>query len=408
MIVQQLNTQEDISAFTTISKYNDDTWILDNLHTGSGTSLNKIKLFFARIPEEYKSSVKEYAINKLTLRRSTNTIQRNITGLTMFFKWLVTNKYKLDKNIHYDYCIYLRSLHLADSTKEARWEAISDYLQLRMPNPFMRTVNNRAARTRYIPKDKIIKIDKLFKDENIPHYLRTVYWLLRLIPSRIGEITSLPINPYIDCGDMYCITLNMFKQNGGYVKSALRQVYLLKDDVGNYIVDLINKQRLLSLELQDYLDEKNKGYLFTYVTNHYYRGRYVYHSIKPDNICILTEDIFANFLRELPKRYGDDYKFTSHQLRHNAIANRLAYGFTPTEIQSMTKHNNTKMLVDNYSNYTEQDTLKISTDVNKSDLQFHGRIINNTMEDILLKRPNTKVIDGLGICSNDKNCRKDT
>lgn len=408
MLLKQEHEHLNILQYSTVSEFDDDIWILDSLSKGRGTTSNKSRLSFKQVPTVYALEVKQYILERLNAGRAVTTIKRNLQGISLFLRWLDVNSFTLNKSVILEYELYLKSTNSSLGTKEARWEALHDYLgdsYIGNLNPFRRSEQYRRKQSKYIPKENIIKIDKLFKSNELPHYIKTVYWILRLIPSRIGEVTSLPIDCVEEQQDLYILTLNMYKQNGGHIQPQKRNIYLLKDETSNYLINLIRKQQEVSQSLQEYIPLKDRGYLFTYLHTYYINGSYVEQKACQRFVSVINEDVFAAFLKKIPARYGSEYKFTSHQLRHNAISDRLSYGFTPQQIQLMSAHKTTKMIIDSYAHYTQDDVIDKFKEINNIEQKFHGRIINDTLETLLLKRNNTELLQGLGICSDINNCQ---
>ena len=68
---------------------------------------------------------------------------------------------------------------------------------------------------KYIPESIACKLDEVFKKEEIELHIRCVYWILRLIPSRISEVLAMKINCVKPYNGNYVIFIPTWKQNGG-------------------------------------------------------------------------------------------------------------------------------------------------------------------------------------------------
>lgn len=277
-------SQKGVLIYSSFSKFEEDKWVLDKLKKSKNIKDSKVSLYFTSIPAIYKNSVKYFVIVSLNKGKSYSTINTQVYSLGVFFNY-VHDQCKaiqlsgINKSILLNFEMYLHDTkEFVKSTKEAIWSSINMFfktmaLRKGMPNskiinntnPFSRTSIDRLNAQKYIPLYMINKIDKVFYSKNIKHHIRTVYWICRLIPSRINEITTLPI----DClkkyrENEYTLTLHMYKQNGGYIEPELRIIHLKYEDMGKYLIDLIKEQQEIAQNLQNAISIEKKGFLFTY------------------------------------------------------------------------------------------------------------------------------------------------
>ena len=90
-----------------------------------------------------------------------------------------------------------------------------------------------------------------------------MYWILRLIPSRVSEVTAMAIDCLRPLGDDYILTLIDHKDSGSPYYAKNRLIHLKYKGMGKYLIDLIKEQQIEALSLQKFLAEKKRGLLFT-------------------------------------------------------------------------------------------------------------------------------------------------
>ena len=99
--------------------------------------------------------------------------------------------------------VTLKKRGLAETTCIGVWSSLSTFFEtmsgivgVKGKNPFGVSPYCRQRRydAKYIPEPVAVQLDAAFKSDEIALYLRCVYWLLRLIPSRIGEILGMKID----------------------------------------------------------------------------------------------------------------------------------------------------------------------------------------------------------------------
>lgn len=433
-----LNT---IGNFTTISSFSEDTWVLDKLKR-AGQHKGKYSLYFATIPECFMYETKLSCLQRLNERISVCTVGGYITSLRFFYNFLqnhtnITSLENLNKNILDNFVMYLDEAQISKGSKESHYTNVRklmlflvefDYIEpiksMGRNNPFSRTNADRRKDEKYLPQYIVNQLDKVFDDKSVSVELRTIYWICRLIPSRINEVLGIPRNCLRMVGNEYVLTLRMYKQNGGYIYPEERMIGLKYSDMGKYLIDLINEQKAISEQLSEYASEELKDFLFlrkrTYKNINKITGQYeIYHTdlSKPRNINLVSDSMFRHDLLELVKKYdvrdekGNLYNMTSHQLRHNAITDRIYENFTLLEIKDLTHHKTTQMIAGAYVHPDKEELKKISKIVTNSSSEetFRGKIINpsTTTTARLLKMPRSHVIGRLGICSDITSCKSE-
>jgi len=282
-------------------------------------------------------------------------------------------------------------------------------------NPFYKNIyeSHRLIDTKYIPEVITTQLDKAFMGENIPVKLRTIYWVLRLIPSRVSEVLGMQIDCLKPFDEHYCLFIPTWKQNGGYTEPIMRTIHLNDEGMGGHLIALIGEQQKMSIAYQDKLLERKQGLLFSYraqikkkgvyyMQNRYNVASWVYVSYQFKEICKIYH---------IKNENGEIYKVTSHQFRHNGVTDRLKAGFTLPQIAEMATHHGTAMLYGSYAHLnlfpeTLIEPIKYETEAKNPQILFHGRILNMDIvtETRLLKNLRAQRVLG-GICSDVTHCQ---
>lgn len=107
-------------------------------------------------------------------------------------------------------------------------------------NPYSGTVK---LDYKYIPDDVADRLDRTFKSEDIELHLKCIFWLLRLVPSRISEILGMKIDCIKPYNGHYVIFIPTWKQNGGHIEPMYRSIHLEREGMGGYLLELLQKQQ---------------------------------------------------------------------------------------------------------------------------------------------------------------------
>ena len=418
----------------------DIRWTCDKLAKNIAVDdSSRYTIYFKNVPERYKDWIRYYALVMYQYKCSIRTIARNICDIKEFLQFLekycnsipleVVNITQITK-----YKEYLRKSNFSEDTKHAKWSSVSNfYIKMKGANgnfltnivdknPFQKKKHDSS---KYIPDFVSNQLDKLFKDESLPLYIRAAYWILRFIPSRIEEVYKIPIDCIKKIKDGWTLTLYMYKQNGGYYEPELRVIRFKNESVeGNFLHKILKEQREVAESLQEYLPKELKGYFFTYRQSQakkYDNGEIKYFFKK--NIIVASEYSITNFFAGVCKKYnikdedGNLAHFSSHRLRHNGITDRMSPdgGFEAGDVASITHHKNNAMIFKNYNHPTEEqilqsqeDVLKVIEDKEELDgpIYFQGKIMNITpMLEKRLLRDFRKHKMKLGICSDNEGCK---
>ena len=153
---------------------------------------------------------------------------------------------------------FLDSKKLSDATKYSEWQCVNVFLKemsgfngMHLKNPF--TINPykeyRRYAYKYIPDDVLEQLDRVFKDEEIELKFRVVYWVLRLIPSRISEVLGMKLDCLKHFNEHYQLFVPTWKQNGGNKEPILRTIRLEKTGIAGYLIDLIKRKSTFELSI---------------------------------------------------------------------------------------------------------------------------------------------------------------
>lgn len=423
---------DTLHIYSTVSQFAEDIWVLDKLKR-KGLRMTTCTIYFRNTPDQYIEISKHFALQRLNKRICARTVSGQNTALKRFWKFLESEfpnieLCNIDKGVILAYQDYLEKDNEAKkSTKEGYWTAITMFFRemgsyLDIPsnivgkyNPFSRTAQDRLLENKYIPIDVINQLDKVFYNENIPLSTKTCYWICRLIPSRINEVVSIPIDCIRQYGDQYTLTLNMYKQNGGYIVPEKRLIGFKNEGMGAYLLKLIRKQQRVARLLQCHTLEKDL--LFTYIRTDYTPLRIRTYRLSTKNTSNLSDNSFARHLRKIIEMYnvkdanGEMYRLSSHQLRHNAITDRVYEGFTLLEVKDLTHHKSTAMIVGSYLHPDKERTIAKIRKVNNQSQEevFRGKIISDNirMLERIKNMPRSQSLGRLGVCSDITGCKND-
>ncbi len=411
-----------VSELSNLSSFDDDIWICDKRRKSKAQLQSKLTIYFTAIPVSYRKMVKFFAILSLLDGKGISSVNADVGNIASFLKFMGTTSLdKITVTTASRFAEYLDEKGYVESTKSAYWTSVSIFLRkmngfdsLELRNPFYKNIydSHKLVDTKYIPEFITKQLDRAFMNEDIPITLRTIYWVLRLIPSRISEVIGMKIDCLKPFDDHYCLFIPMWKQNGGYNEPIMRTIHLNDEGMGGYLLALIREQEKMSLAYQDSLPKEKQGMLLSYRAQIKQKG--TYYTQKRYNVATW---VYVSYqFKEICKMYGvkdengEIYKVTSHQFRHNGVTDRLKAGFTLPQIAEMTAHHGTAMLYGSYAHLnlfpeTLIEPIKYETEAKNPQILFHGRILNMDIiaETRLLKNLRSHKVLG-GICSDVTHC----
>lgn len=415
--------------------FSNDKWVCDKRIRSTAERNCDVTLYFGLIPERFREVAKYFCTIYLINGAGIAATLSKITSLASFFRFLeerIPNAGLLDISTHtaFEYRLWLDNRGFSDGTKAMKWRDMNMFCRTMCAwnegigsNPFTDNPFRYYQRHsyKYIPENIILQLDTAFQDESIPVHVRCVYWILRLIPSRINEVLAMQIDCLKPYNGHFCLFIPTWKQNGGYFAPKMRVIHLENSGIAAELIALISQQQSIAVSGQNSVETSLRGSLFTYrkalvqgkevrdignefrVARDEHIARYFSYVCKRNNIC---------------NDQGQPFVITSHQLRHNGITDRLAAGFTPEQIRFMTAHHGDAMI---YKAYNHLDLLpevirekqqyvlnEPNDNADQSLMLFAGRILNmeDQLEKRLLKNVRAHRVPG-GICSDITGCRCD-
>ncbi len=399
-------------AFLTVlsseSKFEDDVWYCDKRRRNAAELPSKLRISFRGCPSEYREILRYFALFQLMEKAGITHVKQSVQNILRYSRFLGDKRLEdTDISVAFEYRRTIEECGYAESTKQAMIHALSDFFftmngfdGIKLSNPFVNMVfsYDKLYDRKYIPNETAKQLDRVFQKEEIPLHLRCIYWVLRLIPSRISEVLAMKTDCLKPFDDHDCLMIPSWKQNGGYREPILRVIHLANGETENALKSLIRKQAQMAEIYGEYLPQESRGMLFTYRQQMDVGGKLY----DKDKYKIATWRCVSYALKRLCEKYGvvdaDDkpYSVTSHQFRHNGITDRLKAGFTPAQIADMTGHHGDGMILASYAHLnlfpeTIPEPIEYRTEVTQdenSPLLFCGKILHmdTIQESLLLKR----------------------
>lgn len=353
--------------------FEDDIWVYKN-HANYKVSRNSdFCIRFLVVPNLYKEIVKYFVLREIL---APSSLEIRITSVSKFLNYIIKehNLHDLNDLNYYTLERYRNVLAESENTKNVirdSWnnlkrffELMSDFEEvpdIAFPNdPDYRMIEKKKSSLEdddsKLTKDDYLELDRVFLNykDTIPLHVQTIYWILRLIPSRINEVLDMEIAKSLrKVNDEYKITIPVPKTSAK-IEITEKIVTLTGDsEAEKFLIELIKRQIQVSLSLQNKVKEKNltEGLLFTALKterNHtaildtlsYSKvlvGRFSradFQSwlnrilIKADSI----EDDSGNKVYNLRMGNNELCDFTTHDFRHEGITSRIDYGFVTHKV----------------------------------------------------------------------------
>ena len=412
-----------LSSLSDNISFDSDKWICEKRLKSSAGVLSKVTIYFSKVPDRYKVMVKYFAVLRMLDGRSVSTVNGDVCNISVFLNFINSSTLSdISVITASEFKNYLDKKGYAESTKNSIWSDTSVFLErmnsfdeITLKNPFLGNPfeSKQLIDKKYIPVSVAKQLDKVFMKDEIGLTIKTIYWLLRLIPSRISEIIGMNIDCVKSFDDHFCIFIPTWKQNGGYKEPIMRVIHIEDKGMGGYLLALIREQQKIALSYSGNLPATKQDALFVYRRQIILDGKW--YSQNKYGVASWT---YASYqLKEICKRYnirdenGDIYKVTSHQFRHNGITDRLRAGFTEAQIAEMTAHHGEAMIYASYAHLdlfpeTIVEPLTYETQDKNPYIMFGGRILNMDAitESRLLKNIRAHKVPG-GVCSDVTNCK---
>lgn len=412
-----------LSSLSDDISFDVDIWVCEKRLRSQAQLLSKVTIYFSKISEQYKEMVKYYALIRLLEGNVVITVTRNVGNIAVFLNFMGNDAItEISVMTASRFKEYLDAKGYVESTRSGIWADVSSFLiqmngfdGMTLRNPFYNNIyeSKQLVDQKYIPEYVTKQLDRVFMRKDISLTMRCIYWLLRLIPSRISEILGMKIDCLKPFDGHYCIFIPMWKQNGGYKEPIMRTIHIEDEGIGGHLIALIREQQKITLSYQCYLPKKKQDALFAYQSQILLEG--VWYTKNKYSVAAWTYVSYQ--FKEICKRHrvcgenGEDYMVTSHQFRHNGITDRLRAGFTLPQIAEMTAHHGTAMIYASYAHLnlfpeTIVEPIKCQKEADNPYVLFAGRILNMdaVTESRLLKNLRAHRIPG-GICADVTHCQ---
>lgn len=414
--------------------FDEDTWVCDKRIRNNSDPSHYINIYFSTIPKKYKELVKYFAIIRLLQGDTVRTVRSRINRLVSFTKFLNESCSAplisdCDSRIALKLKEYLDMSKWAENTKKDIWLQASSLLKSmdgfdgrQCKNPFTANPYARIIKLdyKYIPEIIADELDEVFRKEEIELHIRCIYWILRLIPSRISEVLAMQIDCVKPYNGNFVIFIPTWKQNGGNMESIIRSIHIENAGIANYLLELIWAQQKIATKLQAHLPENKQGCLFSYQRIlHYKKGGTSQAGVANNIIQSFVDYHFKRICRQYNIKDKDEriYNLTSHQFRHNGITDRLEAGFTMEQIADMTGHHGNAMIWNAYAHLNlkpetivkkQRYVLEEPLHIGSKYVLFGGRILgmDELLEKRLLKNLRAHRVPG-GICGDVTGCKSD-
>ena len=412
--------------------FNEDRWICNKRIKSPSEPMSYCTIYFTNTPSKFKEFIKYYILIRIANGDTIKSVKGRVSRINILMKFIVEKNievYEIKTNTALKFKEYLLHSGYSNNTIHDVWmesgmlmRTMNGFNGYTLKNPFAINpfIFNKKQDYKYIPECIAIQLDRIFKDENIDLYIRCIYWILRLIPSRISEVLGIKIDCLKPYNGHWVLFIPTWKQNGGNMEPIYRTIHIEDKDIGGYLISLIRKQQKLAISLQKQLPTDKQGMLFTYQRVMHYRDG---SSSTPVCIKNATVRVIENQLKRicishnLKDENGQPYYVTPHQFRHNGITDRLEAGFTLEQIADMTGHHGNAMIWNSYSHLDlkpktiiekQQYVMEKPKDDKKPYVLFGGRVLNmdEQTEKRLLKNIRALKVQG-GICSDVMGCKSD-
>lgn len=343
-----------VSEISSISEFIEDVWDCDKLRKSPAQKKGDLRVKFNNIPNIYKNIVKYFAIINFIGGYEVSTISNKLEDIAFLCDFAFEIDVEDITKLSYSFAVgYKKHLDLyinSEKAKNRKWLTANNFCDVfrdnKTVNPFAtcpyKNLSYSTIDTKYISDYVFNQTDRIFESEDIHIHIRVVYWLMRLIPSRISEICGIELNCLNMLNGKYVLFIPTWKQNGGYKQPQIRTIYLDYEGKTKYLVDLIKQQQEISTTHQKYLADYKKGLLLTYLKNYDSNTASIKYTISTRNIKTVSRDYVAKQLEKIGIKYdvkdedGNLFRITSHHFRHKGITDRLEYGFTPEQVRLIT------------------------------------------------------------------------
>lgn len=348
----------------------DDVWIYKKHANYKVSTIDKFKIYFNEIPAQFKEITKYFILRRI---QSVGQMKIYICDLSRFFKFIVSKFEIVDLNeldylILEDYKNEVEDMTISIDNIKSYWRTLKNFFDImcdfeEVPkmifpnNPDFGMIERRNSKLVELEEDSmpqkevLMDLDRIFikYQDSIPLHIQSIYWTLRLIPSRVNEVLDMKIdNAMRKVNNEIKLTIPVPKTST-HIKIKEKIITLTgESEAEKFLISLIEKQKEVAISLQNEVKEKKltEGLLYTVkrVENNSSRLFEVinYSSVLVGrfrskdfnywlNKIIKLADKIENKLGYKVYNFRNEqngiYEITSHAFRHEGITNRIDYGF---------------------------------------------------------------------------------
>lgn len=410
-VARMKRTLEQISS----SDWGASEWIVTVPTTGKTASVH-----FPDCDQEDAVLLRLLAIDYLIQYASPNCVRQVVRDGHRFILFLSRYKIHVEdvrSSIVTSYVDYLEHQNIGDAQRNSRIRAAAALYEACVENDLVQSevkvvdFSYRFLETKVKRRapDKCVvdALDRLFinLDNDIPLNIRTIYFVLRLIPNRISEVLGMQLDclsyPNID---LFAVNIPTSKETALHIPVYNKYNFQF-GDVGKIeylFYKLLRMQQEVVRACED-SDNDDTDYLF----------------YDPERHRVVSDADFNKHLAGVISKHGirnADGSYptvTSHMFRHVTIGERLrSEAYTPEDTMKESNHTNLDVTFSYgyMSNHDEAEHLgSITSAVTEEELgvasglsepSCKARLVNGAKYARLQSSPFTRIIPGFGLCQN--------
>ena len=401
-----------------LRSFTSDQWDSDKWNIYIPTSQRHIVLKFPVVSQIDADILKATALRYLIECASTDAAQRIVREGGYFIQYLHQRGLRVENtstSIVQAYIKKLERLNISDAVILSRVRSAKAIFDTCIENDLVKTNNkvvfHYTAETQREPKrppdacvtDELDKLVLNLPDEDIPLLMRTLYLMVRMIPSRISEVLAMGINciKYPEKG-LFAVSKPESKETPLHLPIYKDYVFSLdgpaEELLHRYTCELITINK--SIDMLEY----DADYLF-YDKNH---------------TRVLRIDDFNDFLSYMVSNYnlrnedGSVPEVTSHTFRHLTIGERLRSGIFSVEDTAEEAGHSDPNVTLGYGYQSSNDEAKRLNEIVEKVIQdelftqFNGATKQRIMNSVKYARiqdnmPFLRLIPIIGAC-DDRSC----
>lgn len=422
--------------------FDDDIWIYKNHDNYIVSGESMFRIYFMSVPKQYKQITKYFILRNILAVSTMNAI---IGHLNYFFNFIIDGFDINDLNdVNYrvleEYRNELESMESVPAHIKKRWSKLEEFFTVMSdfkevpkvsipspPNYVLLEKRNKKLQgvgdNIIPPKKTYLDLDRVFikYQDGIPIHIQSAYWTLRLIPTRIDEVLSMSITKALrKVNNEFNITIPVPKTSS-HIEIKEKIISMTgESEAEKHLIKVLKKQKEVALSLQKKVRQMNltEGLLYTVQrvdsnTSEVLEkinyaniliGRYKLHDFNSwlRNIIIKADTIqdkCGNKIFHFRDDNGELYDITSHDFRHEAITDRLDYGFVTHKVMFLAGLNQADTLFGYYN--VRKDKVVISKPIynpNGDIKSFNEKLIKSS--DIVLDDMENEIASSISFQGN--------